>query len=104
MGGLALKNCVTRRYDKKEYFLLTDEVYRKLCWCFSSAKFDFLKAYTNKGSYGDMDIIIDSSALSSQWVDWVIEEFNPKEYVKNSNVLSFEYKEFQIDLDRKSVV
>ena len=98
MGGNALKNCVTRRYTSLEYFLLTGEVHSKLAWCFNSAQFDFIKAYATKESYGDMDIVINSADITEHWVDYVIEEFKPKEWIKNGNVLSFEYKEFQIDL------
>lgn len=98
MGGNALKNCSTRRYDKQEYFNLTRQVYDELYRCFGHSQFDFIKSYVNKESYGDMDILINSADLPAKWAEYVVATFNPKEYVKNGNVLSFDYKEFQIDL------
>lgn len=98
MGGNALKNCETRRYSKQEYFNLTREVSDKLERVFHGARFEFIKAYISKADYGDMDILIESTRLPKNWENYVSQEFEPKEIVKNGNVLSFEYKQFQIDL------
>lgn len=98
MGGNALKSCNTRRYLADEYFTLETEVISKLKRLFPESQPHAIKAYRMKESFGDMDVLIDSEALPSNWVQIVTVMFSPKEFIKNGNVLSFEYKEFQIDL------
>lgn len=98
MGGNALKNCTTRRYSRDEYFDLEAQVLSKLKIIFPESQPHAIKAYKSKESFGDMDVLIDSELLPSDWVDSVCYSFYPKEHVKNGNVLSFEYKEFQTDL------
>lgn len=103
MGGSALKNCVTRRYDKEEYFTLEKEVVGKLKEIFYLSRIEPVKAYSSKESFGDMDVIVEAAiypesppgyGITAKWYD----TFSPKEFVMNGGVLSFEYKEFQIDL------
>lgn len=69
----------------------------------SSKLRDFLQpivAYHDKQSFGDMDIIIKSEKLSDDWVSQLVKEFRLAhgDWSKNGNVLSFAYKNFQIDL------
>lgn len=98
MGGNALKNCITRRYQKEEYFKLVREVQDRISvllpWSFPVA----IKAYANKESFGDMDVILCSENLPSDYIEKLEKFFKPKELVKNGNCISFEYKELQIDL------
>lgn len=98
MGGNALKNCTTRRYSKQEYWKLVVDVLQKLGKLFPTSKQDNIIAYKNKSDFGDLDVLIESDTLPSNWVEKLIETFNPKEWVRNGNVVSFEYEEFQIDL------
>lgn len=100
MGGNALKNCVTRRYEADEYHSLEREVYSKLIDCFPDSVFNTIKAYNNKSSFGDMDILIchGDGTIGTEIISQIEKYFNPKEILTNHNVLSFEYKEFQIDL------
>ena len=98
MGGNALKNCVTRKFQSDEYFKLESEMMGKLKLLFPESQFATIKAYSEKESYGDMDILVDSENLPSNWVFQVCQSFNTKGFVKNGNVLSFEYKECQVDL------
>lgn len=98
MGGNALKNCETRRYDADEYFELANEVGYRLTTLFADTPMMDIKAYRNKESFGDLDLVIVSDSLPSNWVAEVVNNFGPKEFVKNGNVLSFEFKEFQVDL------
>ena len=104
MGGNALKNTFTRRYQKDEYFALANEIQENLLDAFGKTfRATVIPAYRNKESFGDMDILycqngwndIDSSGLS---VDQVKETFRPNEVIKNGEVISFDYKELQIDL------
>ncbi len=97
MGGNALKNCVTRRYSKQEYEDIEHDVWKKLVGSIQ-VRCHAIEAYHSKESFGDLDMLIMSDELPSNWVDIVVDVFQPKEWVKNGNVLSFEYKEFQIDL------
>ena len=96
MGGNALKNCTTRRYQVEEYFKLLEEVSQKFAEHFGKNIWP-LAAYRSKESFGDMDILIESEGLPSDWVQQLVKLFGSKEYVKNGNVLSLEYKEFQLD-------
>jgi hypothetical protein len=98
MGGQALKNCVTRRYDAEEYYALEKEVLKRLKSLFPESQPLAIKAYSAKESFGDMDVLIDSELLPSSWVKDVCECFSPKEFIKNGNVLSFEFRECQVDL------
>jgi hypothetical protein len=96
MGGNALKNCTTRRYQKEEYFSICQEVTDILAEIFIQTRTHIPKTY-DKETYGDLDIIIDGKFLPADYVQSIIKRFNPQEYVKNGNVFSFEYREFQID-------
>ena len=98
MGGNALKNVVTRRYQKDEYFSLADEVLSVFRAAFPERRIDVLRAYRDKESFGDMDILFETKEPSVNVLDFIKSAFSPKQYVKNSSVISFEYKEFQIDV------
>ncbi len=100
MGGNCLKNCVTRRYEADEYENLAFNVRIKLATMFPEVSVHVhpIDAYHNKKSFGDLDILLACGNLPGDWVERIVEEFKPKEWVKNSNVLSFEYKEFQVDV------
>lgn len=99
MGGRALHGvAVTRRYEKHEYINLRSKVITKLIASFGR-HFHFVSAYSDKESFGDLDIVVDKAEVSQSLLEgFIIEEFKTKGLVKNSDVWSFEYKEFQIDL------
>lgn len=98
MGGNALKGSNTRRYKKDEYFLLEKEVLQKIKSIFPGIKVSTIPAYHSKESFGDMDIVVGSSEIPSNLTEILVSEFNSKEVYRNSQYISFEYKEFQIDL------
>lgn len=102
MGGNVFQT-KSRRYSKEEYIILEAEVIDKLSSIF--VKTDEitcrpLRYYSSKDSFGDMDIITNTTLLLPNWIPVVIEVFSlgHGEWSKNGNVLSFLYKEFQIDL------
>ena len=97
MGGNAIKTVPIRRYQAEEYFALENEVRKKFQDHFHTNAYPIL-AYRNKESFGDMDILVQAEHLPPRWVETVVALFDSKEHHKNGNVLSFEYKEFQIDL------
>ncbi len=96
MGGQALKNCVTRRYEADEYDVLTHEVASILIA--KGVTCTRIPSYFSKESHGDLDMLVKSETLPANWDKKIVEWFEPKELVKNGNVISFEYQEFQIDL------
>ena len=101
MGGNALKNTFTRRYEREEYFELEEEVMRELHWSLGrthTLSVRPIKAYRKKESFGDMDLLVESYGLSPLWKETIRTKFEPNEMVSNGNCLSFDYKELQIDL------
>lgn len=97
MGGNALKNTTTRRYQKEEYHELAKEVKEKLTAIFPHSQIEVIPAYANKPSYGDMDVLIDAT-YPTNIADVLKNTFGYNQLVKSGSVTSFDYKELQIDL------
>lgn len=98
MGGKALTVPV-RRYEKKEFLALKDEVVGIL-----NADFKWVTVplyYREKESFGDLDVIIawDKISEGQDLRKYIEEVFKPKEifHTTNSNSWSFDYKECQVD-------
>lgn len=98
MGGNALKNTYTRRYDAKEYFVLVKEVVGKLRGISKVVNGQDIPAYREKESFGDMDVLYYTHTDNYLSIDEVVAQFSPNEIIRNGEVISFDYKEFQIDL------
>jgi hypothetical protein len=94
MGGNALK-VPTRRYEKDEYEKIASDVLRML------SNYDIVavipESYSNKDTFGDLDVLIKSSTVKTDIMEIIEYLFNPNEIYNNNNVKSFDYKEFQID-------
>lgn len=90
MGGNAL-SVPTRRYSKAEYNEALVGIRTELV--FSGIHSNIIKAYDDKESFGDLDLVI----VSPTDVNMIKSIFAPKEIVKNGNVVSFDYKELQVD-------
>lgn len=97
MGGSALKTTKTRRYDIDEYLRISDLATVKL-----SSISDVYQVYRiphirDKKTFGDLDI------LYTTWSDSMLRRaaiqsmFHPNEIVKNSEVISFNIEELQVD-------
>lgn len=98
MGGNALKNTFTRRYDKDEYFTLSTSV-RNLFWGFYPvSKLAIIPAFREKESFGDMDILYTTQNDKPLGVENLAEVFKSNEVVRNTSVISLDHKELQIDL------
>ena len=96
MGGLAIKNAYTRRYSRKEYDAIVPEIIEKAKKLFTHAT--DTRFYFEKESFGDADILcLVDKPITIDIEQWIYDEFNSKEVVKNSSVYSFEYKELQVD-------
>lgn len=99
MGGNALKNTTTRRYSADEYFTISAEVMEKLIRNIDAVnRCDLIEAYRTKESFGDADILYSTSPGQGIHTADIQRVFNPNEIVKNGDVISFDYKELQIDL------
>jgi len=94
MGGNALKNVVTRRYARAEYYILKERILNKIQGHID--QYDVPKEFPSKESFGDLDVLM--VCPSSINIQNLIEElFHPKEIVPNGDVYSFDVEEFQID-------
>lgn len=110
MGGRALKNTFTRRYQRAEFDELSKELLEKLNKDFPKAAIPLF--YKNKESFGDIDILVQygvvfiDDANGGRLVsdprypmrEYIELKFEPKEIFHNGNCYSFDYKEIQVDL------
>lgn len=95
MGGLALKNAFTRRYERDEFDIINVELHEILLKTFDRVATPLF--YKNKKSFGDADLII-SEKIDFDMRGYINTTFNPNEIFHNGNCYSFDYKELQIDL------
>ena len=96
MGGNALKIVKTRRYNSKEYNHLIIEISKLLNE--NNIDFNIPLSYNLKKSHGDLDVLIRNFNIKNIDNKNLIQKiFNPKEIVVNTNCISFDYKEFQVD-------
>lgn len=96
MGGLALKNTPTRRYERAEFDVISVELLDILKKDFKRVAMPLF--YKNKNSFGDADIIVSMEDFKGNVRDYIIETFKPNEIFYNGNCYSFDYKELQIDV------
>lgn len=103
MGGNIFEN--TRRVNKEEL----NNILSELHYLFAPFDVEYhpLRSYFNKNDFGDVDILIkrkNNKNLIEKYYDWLkalsdsdtMPEF--KGVSQNSSILSFNYKDFQIDL------
>ena len=94
MGGNALKNVVTRRYARAEYYQLKERLLSKLQGRIE--RYDVPREFPGKESFGDLDVLM--VCPPSVKITKLIEElFDPNEIQHNGDVYSFDFEEFQID-------
>lgn len=100
MGGNALQDGLTRRFNSDEYFELCHDVTRTLSkYGGFISDHDVIPAYRTKETFGDMDVVYSSYTESPLSVEDVKSMFpESKQIIRNTSVISFEHKEFQIDL------
>lgn len=96
MGGLALKNTFTRRYDRAEFDTISVELITMLEKDFKRVAMPLF--YKNKASFGDADILVSMENCNYNMRDYITAHFKPNEIFHNGNCWSFDYKELQIDL------
>lgn len=100
MGGNAIKD--VQRLSKQDYEDLVVEIMPRLLKSLGNRTVKVIKAYNEKDSFGDIDVLVESNNLDHDWVEKVKEEFELKEgdFVKNGKVFSFRHLQynFQVDL------
>lgn len=96
MGGRALKNTITRRYERAEFDTISVELMDTLRSDFKRVAMPLF--YKNKPSFGDADIILSMEGFNGNMRDYITDKFGPNEIFHNGNCWSFDYKELQVDL------
>ena len=96
MGGRALKNIETRRCDRKEFDLLSNELLEILKLNFKHVKIPWF--YRKKESFGDIDIVVSTDNFKANFREFIQHKFSPNEIFHNGNCWSFDYKGIQIDI------
>lgn len=96
MGGNALK-IPTRRVDSMEYVMIDHDVSMVLLdnniICYTT------KSFEAKETFGDLDVLVstESFANSDDMYDFIVKNYNPKDVHRNKRVISFEFRDFQVD-------
>lgn len=96
MGGNALTEVDTVRLDKLDYEYVTHLIVNKVKLAYPDVTIQPTASYRNKPDFGDADIVLHWDNQKSL-VEVVQELFSPTQIVKNGNVISFDYDNFQID-------
>ena len=95
MGGNALKNINTVRLDKQEYLHLKTQIMEPLLE--KKIKVCDLLETPGKETFGDLDLLYYSEPdINIHEIIKIL--FEPKEIVSNGEIVSFDYKNFQVDL------
>lgn len=99
MGGNAIKD--VQRLDKEQYNELIQDIIPKLKEVLGERTIKVIKAYNQKDSFGDIDILVESYNLDYNWVDNVISAFklSSNDYSKNGKVFSFRVHEYNFQAD-----
>lgn len=96
MGGNALPNTPTRRYNKDEFYATYNTI-AALLTDIGVTKFDLIPSYRDKDTFGDMDIIVQTEnkqLIMDAFIGnspWSTEVYN------NGDVLSIAYYDLQVD-------
>lgn len=118
MGGNALKNSNTKRLALDEFLLTQENIIKVLKEQFPTARIESIPSYSEKSSFGDLDLLISESAIKEYKNNnndntaeanpmklLIAKLFNSQEQVENGTALSFDYKldpkdthGFQVDL------
>lgn len=100
MGGNLFK---VERVTKERYLEILDTLYPVLDKYFGQ-HYRIPKPYKNKASYGDVDIILNSTAIPNHTIGWqekwlnpLLDELGNPPVKKVRNVISLNYMNFQVD-------
>jgi hypothetical protein len=95
MGGSALKNFPTRRYQKEEFSLVQERVLQLL----RSVNIDAapLLYYREKETFGDLDVLVRWDKDVNLAITSILKLFRPQDFFINNAVLSLNVEELQVD-------
>lgn len=97
MGGKAIKSA--KRFPDHKFITIVNDVFDVITHKLGHEHtIAYIPYYRNKRDHGDLDILITSDNLPSDWVNELKEGFNSKEIFKNGSVCSFEFDEIQVDI------
>ena len=97
MGGTALIQTKTRRYNASEYKQLTGKLITLIRQMHPSITIEPVRAYHNKQSFGDLDLLVQQTDDSKNQIADFLQTYNVKEIVKNGPVWSIGWNDFQVD-------
>lgn len=97
MGGNALKDTITRRYQPDEFNAITTTVINSITKALPNTKIQAVKPYTNKPSFGDLDIVVELLPTTKPTLADHLRNEHITEIIKNSNVWSVGWGDFQVD-------
>ena len=98
MGGNALKETVTRRYNKDEYYIAVADIKALFMQELPDLRVEDVKAYREKDSFGDIDMLVQKDYHAKERVREMLEEAGVKEFVYNGDVWSVGWGDIQLDL------
>lgn len=98
MGGNAMKHVGVTRQPAADYRAITSAVIDRLRALFPGIGCQPILAYASKESFGDSDILIESTRLPPGWIDQIKAAFAPQDLIVNGDVVSFDFRSMQIDL------
>jgi len=100
MGGKALNKygVTTERKNTDEFLRIGKEIQLILSLEFPLYSTEIVKCYHTKADHGDLDLLIRIDGNGNvNWREYITHTFKPRAINSNSNVHSFDYKNFQID-------
>lgn len=99
MGGKALKTFETKRLDAREYHALVPKVLNQIASVVGHDRpMCEVQAYRSKPNFGDMDVLVVSDNIPTDYKDEIARAFQSREVVRNGNVTSFDCDGFQVDV------
>ena len=99
MGGNALKSIQTHRLEADKYHALVPKVLGIIRSVVGDrCPLCVIDAYRTKSDFGDMDVLIGSNGLDTDYKNQLEKAFKSREVYRNNSVTSFDFEGFQIDL------
>ena len=94
MGGKAIK--IAERVHKDKFFEYAKEIIPRVQSAFQT-EVHMVNGFHNKESFGDIDLLVLDKGFKNRR-ETIEKEFHPDEISPNSNTISFNYNELQVDL------
>lgn len=96
MGGNAMAPFGARRFERAGYLILAQEVLGKLSGIGGYYGWVEIPSYSSKDSFGDLDVLCTN--VDNDVFQEILMIFDNPHFVRNSGVMSFVYKELQVDI------